>query len=101
MRSSKLECKIYNVLLDADLPFKEEYTFPHLVGKSGKPLRFDFAVFDDNGYLDFLIEAQGEQHYKPIARFGGVKTFKRQQRNDIAKRNYCIQHNIKLVSIPY
>jgi len=38
------------------LPFVEEYTFSDLIASSGKPLRFDFAVFDDEGNLDFLIE---------------------------------------------
>lgn len=101
MRSSKLECKIYDILQNAEIPFKEEYTFPGLVGKSGRPLRFDFACFDDDGNLDFLIEAQGEQHYKPVTAFGGAKALYRQQRNDAAKRKYCLAHDIKLVTIPY
>ena len=39
--------------------FTEEFSFPDLISSSGKPLRFDFAVFDDNDELDFLIEFQG------------------------------------------
>lgn len=101
MRSSKLECKIYDILLNAELPFQEEYTFADLKGSSGRLLRFDFAVFDDDNNLDFLIEANGEQHYKPVASFGGAKTLRRQQKNDAAKRMYCLKHNIKLVTIPY
>ena len=29
--------------------------FKDLVSSSGHPLRFDFAVFDDDGQIDFLI----------------------------------------------
>lgn len=101
MRSSRLERKIYDILQSAEIPFKEEYIFPELTGRSNKPLRFDFAIFSDDGELDFLIEAQGEQHYKPVAAFGGAKALYRQQRNDAAKRKYCLDHNIKLVTIPY
>jgi hypothetical protein len=33
--------------------------------------RFDFAIFDDDGNLDFLIEYQGKQHYQAVSKFGG------------------------------
>lgn len=101
MRSSAGEIRIYNVLEDAGLPFQEEYTFPDLVGSSGRHLRFDFAVFDDEGNLDFLIEFNGAQHYRPVAKFGGSKGNYRQKHNDVLKRRYCLEHNIKLVTIPY
>lgn len=35
--------------------------------------RFDFAIFDDDGEIDFLIEYQGKQHYEPSNKFGGKK----------------------------
>lgn len=101
MLASNGETKIHNILTDYGVPFAEEYEFDDLISSSGKHLRFDFAVFDDDGNLDFLIEMQGEQHYKPIARFGGRKGLHRQQYNDNLKRRYCQQHHIKLVAIPY
>lgn len=101
MRSSKLECKIADILEQAELPFKEEYIFSDLCGKSGNPLRFDFCVLLDDGSIDFLIEAQGEQHYRAVSRFGGQKTLYRQQHNDALKRKYCLEHGYKLVAIPY
>ena len=59
MRSSRGEIKIEEILEMAGLNYQEEYIFPDLVSSSGRPLRFDFAVFDDNGEIDFLIEFQG------------------------------------------
>ena len=64
LRSSRGEIKIEEILTMANLPFQEEYSFPDLVSSSGRPLRFDFCVFDDNGDIDFLIEYQGIQHYE-------------------------------------
>ena len=62
LKSSRGEIKIHEILEMAGLPFTEEYSFPDLVSSSGRPLRFDFAVFEDDGDLDFLIEYQGIQH---------------------------------------
>ena len=73
MKSSRGEIKICGILDMAGLPYQEEYSFPDLVSSSGRPLRFDFAVFDDNGDIDFLIESQGIQHYAAKSKFGGKK----------------------------
>ena len=72
-RASRGEIKIEEILTRAGLPFKMEYEFPDLVSSSGRPLRFDFAVFDDDGNVDFLIEFQGVQHYEAVKQFGGKK----------------------------
>lgn len=101
MRASRGEIKIEEILQEAGLNFKEEYIFPDLVSSSGRPLRFDFAVFDDDGEIDFLIEFQGIQHYEPKSKFGGAKGLHRQKFNDQQKRQYCLQHGYTLVTIPY
>ena len=101
MRSSRGEIKIEEILQSAGLIFQEEYSFSDLLGSSGKPLRFDFAVFDDNGNIDFLIEYQGIQHYEPKSKFGGIAGLRKQQFNDMKKREYCAKHNLTLVLIPY
>ena len=101
MRDSIGEIKIYEILTDAGLPFEEEYEFEGLVGKSGRNLRFDFCVFDDDGNIDFLIEYQGKQHYEPSSKFGGTKGFYQQQFNDNKKRRFCALKEIPLVEIPY
>lgn len=101
MRDSIGEIKIYEILTDAGLPFEEEYEFEGLVGKSGRNLRFDFCVFDDCGDIDFLIEYQGAQHYVPVGKYGGSRALKYQKYNDTLKRKFCLEHNLKLVTIPY
>ena len=101
MRASRGEIKIEEILQQAGLHFEEEYIFPDLVSSSGRPLRFDFAVFDDNGDIDFLIEYQGIQHYEAKSKFGGAKGLYRQKHNDAQKKIYCQQRGITLICIPY
>ena len=101
MRGSRGEIKIEEILQWNGMDFQEEYSFADLVSSSGRPLRFDFAVFDDAGDLDFLIEFQGIQHYEAKSKFGGFAGLRKQQFNDMKKREYCKKHNIPLVIIPY
>lgn len=101
MRSSRAEIKIQQILQQAGLDFQEEYSFPDLIGRGGHALRFDFAVFDDDEELWFLIQYQGIQHYKAKSIFGGMSGLKQQQYYDMQKREYCKKHGIKLVIIPY
>ena len=56
MRASRGEIKIEEILQDAGLTFEEEYIFPGLRSDNGRPLRFDFVIFDDDGKIDFIIE---------------------------------------------
>ena len=73
MKASRGEIKIFDILTAAGVIFKEEYSFPDLVSHSNHPLRFDFAVLEDDGKtVEFLIEYQGIQHYQPKSKFGGI-----------------------------
>ena len=101
MRASYGQIKIEDILRQAGLTFEQEYSFKDLLSSSGHPLRFDFAVFDDDGDIDFLIQYQGIQHYKPKSKFGGMTGLKKQQYYDMRKRQYCKKHNINLILIPY
>ena len=101
MRASRGEIKIEEILQKAGMNFVEEYSFPSLCSSNGKPLRFDFAVFDDDENLMFLIEYQGIQHYEAKSKFGGRSGLKKQQYNDMLKREFCKKNNIILLAIPY
>lgn len=101
MDASRGEMKIHEILEQSGLKYKMEYSFEGLTSSNGKPLRFDFAIFDDDGNLDFVIEYQGKQHYEPSAKFGGKRGFYQQQFNDNKKRRFCALNDIKLIEIPY
>jgi hypothetical protein len=101
MRASRGEIKIEEILKEAGLKFQMEYSFPGLSSTGGRPLRFDFVVFDDDGQIDFIIEYQGKQHYEPSSKFGGKRGFYQQQYNDNQKRRFCALHDFTLIEIPY
>lgn len=101
MASSRGEIKIEEILKMNNIKFDREYIFSDLTSSSGRPLRFDFIVFDDDGNIDFLIEFQGEQHYTSVAHFGGSGHLQKQKFNDSKKREYCLRHNYPLVTIPF
>ena len=101
MRASRGEIKIEEILKEAGLTFKMEYTFPNLNSPNGRPLRFDFVVFDDDGLIDFIIEYQGKQHYEASAKFGGKRGLYQQQYNDNQKRRFCALNDFRLIEIPY
>ena len=98
-QGSKGEQKIRDILNKNGINFQEQYTFLDL-RPNNIPLRFDFALFK-NDCLISIIEYQGEQHYHAISYFGGTEHFLKQQKNDELKRQYCLEHNIPLIEIPY
>lgn len=95
---SKNEQNITKLLLDNNIEFATQYTFPDLKGKE-RALRFDFAIFK-NGVLSHLIEYQGEQHFKQVDGKWG-ENFELNQYYDQLKREYCKIHNIKLIEIKF
>lgn len=101
MDSSFAERKIHNILEEFGLNYEMEYIFPGLNGSAGKPLRFDFVIFDDDGKIDFIIEYQGKQHYEASPKFGGKRGLYQQQYNDKKKRTFCNLHGFKLIEISY
>lgn len=101
MRASRAEIKIEEILREAGLNFKMEYIFPDLRSENGRPLRFDFVIFDDDGLIDFIIEYQGRQHYEASSKFGGKRGLYQQQHNDNKKRRFCALRDLNLIEIPY
>lgn len=96
---SRLELKVEMLLEEAGFDFTTEYTFPGLVASSGRPLRFDFAVFTEDGEVDFLVECQGSQHYQ--VKDGNYSKLKKQKYNDTQKRMFCYKNDIPLVFVEY
>lgn len=93
---SRGEMKVSKALMELNFHYKQEYTFDDLYFYEGWPLRFDFAILQEDKVVA-LIECQGEQHYHNIDFFED----KNLQLRDELKRNYCKKNNIPLVEIPY
>lgn len=94
------EKNITQILLDNNIEFAAQYTFPDLKGKDNiHPLRFDFAIFE-NGKLKHLIEYNGIQHYEKTSGKWG-ESYEILIENDQKKIQYCKEHNIELRIIKY
>jgi len=97
---SSFQWTMVDILERYSVPYKAEAMFEGLMGSSGNPLRFDFAIYNKQDEIKALIECQGEQHYESIDDLGGYKAFKRQQKCDSIKRQFCMEIGIPLIEIP-
>ena len=94
-RRSKGEEQIEKYLVRKKIDFVAQKMFEGCVYKNR--LSFDFHL----PKMNTCIEFQGEQHYKPIAFFGGVEKFEIQQKTDQIKKKYCVENRIKLLEVKY
>lgn len=91
------EREISQLLEQYQVNYIKQFTFSDLYYKDRSyPLKFDIAILDENNSLLFLIEYQGEQHYRNCD-FGSTQ----REVTDKLKFTYCQQHNIKLKIISY
>lgn len=90
----KSQYKLYSRLCNEfpDLEILYEYS-PDWLGKQ----RFDIYIPKYN----IAIEYNGEQHYKPIARFGGVLGYNKTVERDSYKLEKCKANNCKLYVLKY
>ena len=91
------ELKIENILKENSIEYQTQYKILDFSLYAS----FDFAIFNEQGSLVKLIEFDGLQHFEPVELFGGEEQFKIQQERDRRKNEYCKQHNISLLRIPY
>lgn len=95
---SKGEKENRKVLENNKINYKCQYSFDDLLSDLGNLLRFDFAIFDKLNNLSFLLEYDGEFHYRKIHK---DHDFEGQVRRDNLKNEYCEKNNIDLLRIPY
>jgi len=89
------EMLIKKILDDKNIKYESEKKFKNC--KNIFELPFDFYL----PIYNICIEFDGEQHFKPIKYFGGKKEFKKLQKRDQIKNEYCKNNNIHLVRIKY
>ena len=97
---SRGEATIRDYLLNHGIEHHTQHRFKDC--KDLRPLPFDFFIPQYN----LVIEYDGKQHFEPI-QFGGVsmeqaeQSFKECQEHDAIKTEYCKQHSINILRIPY
>ena len=91
------EIKIKQLLEKNNIPFQREYIFPSCKNPdTNQNLRFDFYV--DNKYI---IEYDGEQHFISGSGFFTEETVIDLQKRDNIKNQWCKNHKIPIIRIPY
>ena len=93
---SKGEFFIEKLLNENNILFIREY--PIII--NNKRLRYDFAILENNS-VKYLIEFDGEQHFKEIEYFGGKQQLDKTKKNDEIKNQWAKKNNIPLIRIPY
>ncbi len=95
-------CRIYKgeniietILIQNNISFERNKSFEGCIRK--RKLYFDFYLIDYN----ICIELNGNQHYRPIEKFGGEEQFIIQKEIDNIKRNFCKDNNMNLIEIEY
>ena len=95
--SSKGEEKIQILLEEKNIKFQMQKTFDTCRFNDTNALaRFDFYIDDT-----YLIEYDGEQHFRPVNHWGGEEKFQMQKIHDEYKNQWCKDNNIPLIRIPY
>lgn len=94
---SKGEEQIKNILIKNNISFTQEKSFDDCrFPKTNRLARFDFYI--ENKYL---IEFDGRQHIQNTSKWNNEWNLEYIQEHDQIKNNYCKEHNIPLIRIPY
>ena len=91
---SKGEKAVEKWLINNGIKYKTQARFKNLNNGLSS---YDFAIYNEKEELKYLVEVQGEQHYKPIIFFG---SFDDQIRRDKIKKDYAELINVPLIYIP-
>lgn len=97
--NSSGELKIARYLKEKEVRFNKEHVFKDCRGE--KPLRFDFALPDEDDMIYKVIEFHGEQHYKSVKLWGGDEGFNKRKAYDALKEEYCRNNGIDFIIIPH
>ena len=91
------ERMVNSILTKVGVDFERQKKFKGCRNK--RLLPFDFYL--KNGEVQFVIEYNGVQHYKPVNRFGGEKAFIGVQKRDEIKKKFCESVGIRHIEIPH
>lgn len=98
-RQSNGESWIKQMLINANIPYIQEYKFDNFVYDTGHQPRFDFYIPSRN----YVIEYDGKQHFECCAgsSWNNKNNLLLTQQRDKIKNQYCFDNNIAIIRIPY
>lgn len=83
---------VYDYFINHQVIIEQQYKFDDLKGKNNEKLKFDFAIFNSNNQLIYLLEIDDEEHRY---NFKSERRIKAKQRDEM-KNKYCADHNLDL-----
>lgn len=95
IKRSKGEAKIKDILDANHIKYVQQYSFNDC--KDKRRLTFDFYIPQKN----YLIEFDGRQHFQAVGGFMTEERVQYTKQHDKIKNEYCKQHSIPLIRIPY
>lgn len=99
---SKGEAKIKSILEENHINYATQFYFDDLKSSQNRKYYFDFGILNNDNQLQYLIEYDGIQHSDKNHQFGNSQeSFQIIQQRDKIKNDYCKEHNIPLIRIPY
>lgn len=101
--SSLGEYQIQQILDDNNINYYYDSPLPELVKETGRRLRFDFIIYDNNFEKPIrFIEFDGRQHIRgPEAGWSNSDSLETIQERDKIKNKFCADKGYPLVRIPY
>jgi hypothetical protein len=96
--ASKGEKAIKTILEQNHIEYQQQYKFNDCTNKRRLP--FDFVLFH-KGKIIGAIEFQGKQHYVPVSAFGGIDAWRKLNKRDQIKEDYCKVNKIPLLRVPF
>lgn len=93
--NSKGEIEILKFLKNNNIDFVQQKKFKDCLDIN--PLPFDFYLPN----LNTCVEFDGEQHFKPLKIFGGLKRYTLLKKHDEIKNEFCHKKGIRLIRITF
>lgn len=94
------EYRLNNILTRNNIFYETQKKFEKC--KSTFEMPFDFAIYNNQKELLYLIEYDGDIHFEYRETGWNTKeAFIKRVKNDSAKNKYCLDNNISLYRIPY
>lgn len=100
---SKGEAKMMNLLQSFGYdPIKNKRLGAYSVKGTGhrNRLKADAYFVKEDGTI-VIAEYDGEPHFSPKSKFGGLEQFEETVQNDTAKNKFCLENGIKLIRIGF
>lgn len=96
------EARIAEILESNNISYRHDTSIGCRNPETGYQLQFDFVINDCDGSNLYIVEFDGEQHFKkaPLA-WERTTPLEKRQRYDRYKSQWCADNGIPLIRIPY